>query len=226
MTIDRVNSGVTGRKAGTATNGGVDFHNKRIQASLSTQIVINVVGADGNEYPLGAVQTMDVTETREMRELVEVGTDAIIGIVPVSATKYAITIDRIVFDFQRLPQAMQREYRHIFSQRTPFSINILDYNPYILPGSKVPVGAPSPSDLDAPIAQGSSFKTVFYNCWFERLGYSYKAGDYTITENCSIKCEGVYDTEAPGLISVADDALEKDSGTSKTASIMSAYDRT
>ncbi len=224
MVLDRVNSGPSNNRTGTATTAGTDFHNKRIQAGLSTQIVIQVTdnAVSGEKLVIGAIQSMDVQEERATREVYELGTDAIVQIVPISATTYTLTLDRIVFDFQRLPQALQREYRHIHAQRRPFDIVVTDYNPYLNGPGTVPTDSGSRDQVVSPAEP--SVNTVFGNCWFNSLRFSYKANDYLITENCTLKCEYVKDDYAPQTVKASVDQLERDAGTSATASILSAFD--
>lgn len=228
MVLDRVNSSTRNGGVSTTTDvggTGPSFHNKRIQAGLSTQIVVQVsddMSTGAPTYVIGAIQQLQVTEQKDVVEIYELGTDAIIQLVPRTATTYSLDIDRIVFDFQRLPQALQREYRHIHAQRRPFDIVITDYNPYLSGTNKV--------DADSGVSTGvvsttpPSVKTIFGNCWFTRLNFSYRANEYLITESCNLKCEYVRDENAPETIKDKADVLERDSGTSLAASVMSAFD--
>lgn len=230
MALDRVNSGPSARGFGTqSTTAGVDMHNKRIQAALSTQIVLQVTDDAGGSAPkfvVGAVQSLAITENRDIVEVYELGTDAIIRLVPRSATTYTLDIDRIVFDFQRLPQALQREYRHIHAQRRPFDIVVTDYNPYLMTAA-----GPQTPDSGTPaqavtLTPPSTVNTTFGNCWFTRLNFTYRANDYLITESCSMKCEYVADdpNDAPATIKGPKDALESAAGVTVASSIMSAFD--
>lgn len=224
MVFDRVNSGPTGRGIGQPTSANVPFHGKRIQAGLSTQIVIQVTDDiinSGDKYVIGAVQAFSVSQNRSIREIYEVGTDAILQCVPVSATTYSIDIERIVFDFQRLPQALQREYRHIHAQRRPFDIVVTDYNSYLLNNAGP---AEDAGDRDSVTAQPTAVETVYGNCWFESLSFAYRQNDYIITESARLKCEYVKDSIAPQTLKASVDALERDTGISLAASIMSGFD--
>lgn len=224
MVFDRVNSGPTGRGIGQPTSANVPFHGKRIQAGLSTQILIQVTDDiinSGEKYVIGAVQSFEVRENRTIKEIYEVGTDAIVQLVPTSATTYSLSIERIVFDFQRLPQALQREYRHIHAQRRPFDIVVTDYNPYLLNQAGP---AEDSGDRDAVTAQSTAVETVFGNCWFESISFSYRQNDYIISESATLKCEYVKDSIAPQTLKNSVDALERDTGTSLSASIMSGFD--
>lgn len=227
--VNRVNSGTSGRGVGSETTASTPLHNKRIQAGLSTQIVVQVTdggtsGNDANKYVIGAIQQLQVTETRDVVEVYELGTDAIIQLVPRTATTYSLDIDRIVFDFQRLPQALQREYRHIHAQRRPFDIVITDYNPYL--NNTTGPQEPDSGKYDAVTNQSTAVNTTFGNCWFTRLNFSYRANEYLITESCNLKCEYVIDSTEPNTIKGQADVLERDSGISPNASVMSAFDAT
>ncbi len=186
---------LTGRTATGGANGPNQspYHDKRIQAGLSTQIVIKVQGYDANWYDVGAIQDFNVTEARALTEVQEVGTDGIIQLHPMKATPIKIDITRCVFDYQRMAVAFQRGFQHVMSQRFPFDIVVMDYNPYLLGGG---------GNLDFDIPQDSSGSssgltpviTRFVNCWFENLKYSYKSDNYQISEQASVSCEAIYDT--------------------------------
>jgi len=230
MVLNRVNAG--NRGIGNPSTAGVGLHSKRIQAGLSTQIVIQVEEG-GVKFAVGAIQKLSVNEDRGVEQIVEVGTDAIIGLVPNKATVYKIEVERVVFDFQRLPQAFQREFRHINAQRRPFDIVITDYNPYI--GSdKSPVGGDTNDSFGGGgtgvdgnggiTVDSTAIETTYKNCWFTSMSFSYTAADYKITENASIVCEHVFDNVIVETLAETGDALERNTNISNAASIMSAYD--
>jgi len=231
MNQDRINS-ATRNFSNPPTNAGVGLHSKRIQAGLSSQIVIQVQDdANGDTFVIGAVQSMSVTEDRTITPIYEVGTDKIIQLVPTSATTYSIELNRIVFDFQRLPDALQREYRHIHAQRRPFDIVVTDYNPY-LQNQNGPQNAQGDQNLPGSGSQASevftksppAIHTTYGNCWFTRLNFTYTQNEYLITETCSLSCEFVMDSAAPNTIKGSTDEIERQAGISQTASVMSAFD--
>lgn len=170
---------VTGNYAGS----GSGYHSRVIQAGLSTQIVVSARDANGEKYPIGAIQTLTPTETRPLGRISEVGTDGVIQITPTAATTVDLAIVRLVFDYQRLPAAFQRGFRHIHSARLPFDIDVRDYNPY--------------QEL-ANINGGSDtaatdwLETTYINCWLQNYTYTYDQGNYIITENATVWAEGVY----------------------------------
>jgi hypothetical protein len=232
MVLDRVN-----KRFPNATTAGVGMRSKRVQAGLSTQIIIQVEADDSDAvYTVGAIQDFTYSQSRPLKRIEEVGTDGTIQITPTGTTTFDLTINRIVFDFQRLPQALQREYRHIHAQRRAFNIVVTDYNPYL--GAET--GANTSGDGNDPVGGGGSLQnpaadgtlnlqnhkleTVFANCWFKSSNFSYKAGDYLIAEQAQLECEHVYDRQVVTTLQGNKDSLERNSNTSKSASVMSAYD--
>lgn len=236
MVLDRVNSGVRGN--GERTNLGATYHGKRIQAGLSTQIVIQVADDlnPGKTYVIGAVQSLGITQSRTIGEVREVGTDGLISLVPTGATTYSVSLERIVFDFQRLPQALQREYRNIHAQRRPFDIVITDYNPYLGQGvtssgdaeeqnPNFAGGGKDLSEADGKVdTSKQQTKTILKNCWFESLEFTYRAENWLITETARLKCEHIYDTTSVSTVAGKVDSLERRTNTAENASVMSAYD--
>jgi len=230
MVLNRVNAG--NRGVGLQSNPGSALYSKRIQAGLSTQIVIQVEDeVTGQKYAIGAIQSLSINESRSIETIKEVGTDANVGIVPVSPTTYSASLSRIVFDFQRLPQALQREYRHIHAQRRPFDIVITDYNPYIQ-GPNGPVapaddsgGGATPVDsaTGAVGDEPTKFTTRLRNCWFNSLRVDYSATNFMITENADITFQAIWDEGAEAsTLAAPKDALERGTNMSGASSIMSA----
>ena len=141
---------------------------------LSTQIIIKVSGV-----AVGALQRLNVTQTRPLERIKEVGTDGVIEIVPNGPTTFELTASRIVFDQVRLPEAFLRGFRFINAQRLPFDIEILD-----LSGVKTP---------GADISSNSSIVVMTYkNCWFTSYTTPYTVDNYVITEEASLWCETGY----------------------------------
>jgi hypothetical protein len=167
-------------------------------------------------------------------EVQEIGTDGIIQLAPSSATKHTLSLDRVVFDFQRLPQALQREYRHIHAQRRPFNIIVTDYNPYLGAGatnseSDDTNGSGGGGSLSSPAGgtldlSGHKVETVFVNCWFTSMDFTYSANDYKISEKANLTCEHVYDVQETVTVQGPVDSLERQTNTAKNASVLSAYD--
>ena len=105
----------------TNTNSTLD---SKTRTGLSTQVLVYV-----NGEPVGAVQSLQITQNRPTKGIQEVGTDGLIEIVPSSATTYSVTCNRIVFDGLSLPESMARGYVNIAAQRIPFNIVIIDIKP-------------------------------------------------------------------------------------------------
>ena len=227
MILDRANSRLG---PANAVTGNVGYHSKRIQAGLSTQIVVSVVDELGTKYVIGAIQEMTINQARGLTEISEVGTDGCIQIVPTSATKFTATLNRMIFDFQRLPQALQRDFRIISAQRRPFDIVITDYNPYLTGINQAPTitktvdGTESVPAL-APTTDFSMIETTLVNCWFSSLAMTLNQGTFTVVENSGITFEAMVDTTPPIISSQNSDPVERAAGTTKTASVMSQADR-
>lgn len=193
------------------------FHKAGLQAGLSTQIKIYVQNTDengvatGDKYVVGAIQTLTPTENRPLTRITEVGTDGVLEIVPQAAATVDISVTRLVFDYQRLPAAFQRGFRHIHAARLPFDIVVEDYNAYREYGTP-PSGGKS----------GSTFvSTVYKNCWLQNYSFTYQTSDYLISETATIWAESVYDTDSYQGISVAPaDSFEKAANFSMTANVM------
>jgi len=184
------------------------------QTGLSTQILIQVDGV-----PVGAVQSMEVRQTRDVMRVTEIGTDGVIEIVPNKATQVSITVDRIYFDKKRMTEAFSRGFLNLHAQRLPFDITVQDFtnsdasnSPKELP-SAIPDFSTAFDVADTP--QGL-VTHVYENCWFTNLTVRYQTQDYVITENASIECEFVHSFKDGNVRNNAssasprfDDALER-----------------
>lgn len=190
------NAGIT--NPGRVITGGIDkspYHDKRIQAALSTQIVIKAQGYDNQWYDVGAIQSFQVNEQRTINPLQELGTDGIIQLHPSGAQPIQLTVNRVVFDYQRVTVAFQRGFHHVMSQRFPFDILVMDYNPYVFKSNSRQFDQARSTSL----AAGRTVRTRFVNCWFSGNSYTYSANEYQIIENATITSEGVYDTNMSGI---------------------------
>lgn len=140
----------------------------KISTGLSTQIVVKV-GTD----TVGAIQNLSITQTRNIERIREVGLDGILEAVPNQATQYEATIERIVFDRLRLPEAFMRGFINIKSQLIPFDILIIDR---------------TNGDGDGAVVH------TLKNCWFNRYNPSYRADNFILSESASIVFEDIYTT--------------------------------
>lgn len=185
------------------------YHDKRIQAALSTQIVIKAQGVNGGWYDVGAIQSFQVAENRNILHVQEVGTDGIVQSHPSGAQPITLTVNRAIFDYQRITVAFQRGFHHVMSQRFPFDIVIIDYNPYVLASEKRNYDGPRDTSNDSFTIQDSSttqtIRTRFVNCWFNSNSYNYTAENYQIVENATITAEAVYDTNIGNEVVLAQD---------------------
>ncbi len=184
------------------------LHDKRLQVGLSTQIIVEAQDVEGSFRAIGAIQNLTPTETRPLQRIGEVGTDAVIQITPTSFTTITLEVTRIVFDYQRLPAAFQRGFRHIHSQRIPFDIQITDYNPY-------------QEVANAAGGIPNAIVTRYVNCWIARYSSPYTAENYIITETATIEAEHVFDFPIGGPIAVGgEDASERSNNDDPAANTM------
>jgi len=121
-------------------------------SGLSTQIIIKV-----NNVPVGALQRLSVSQSRNLERIKEIGTDGVIEIVPNQATNFELTADRVVFDQLRLPESLSRGFRFINAQRVPFDIDVFD------------ISSVNPPAAAATNSNGVVVMT-YKNCWFTRYG--------------------------------------------------------
>jgi hypothetical protein len=140
----------------------------RTGTSLSTSIVIKV-----GSTPVGAIQSINITETRPLVMIDELGTDGHIDSTPKAATDIAGTCTRIRYDRLRMSEAFSRGYLHVSSQRIPFDIDIYDT-----------------SNGDG----SSAIITTVRNVWIASIGYQLEAGNFIITDTMSFQAESIYST--------------------------------
>src|SRR5574342_1149887 len=139
-----------------------------ISTGLSTQIIIKV----GTET-VGAIQSLQIQQRRNMYRTREVGLDGILEIVPNNATEFSATITRVVFDRLRLTEAFARGFINIKSQLLPFDILIIDR---------------TNGDGDGAVNHR------LQNCWFSDYSPSYQAENFIITETATIQIEDISTT--------------------------------
>jgi len=150
--------------------------------AISTNILIAVRNPSTGGYtPVGAVQTLDISEDRSVKFISEVGTDGQIDSVPNQSTKITGTCTRIRFDKLRIAEAFDRSFMHVSAQVYPFDIIIYDKQKY---------------------AVGSQVATVIKNVWIKRIGYKYDANDWVITDNMTWEAETIFSTVNGGPAAV------------------------
>ena len=141
----------------------------KISTGLSTQIIIKV-----NTEAVGAIQSIAPNQTRPIERIGEVGLDGVLELVPNKPTIYEASIERIVFDRLRLPEAFSRGFVNIKSQVISFDIDIIDR---------------TNGDDDAAIV------TTLKECWFTAYKPTYTSGDYIIKESASIIFRDIQTTQ-------------------------------
>ncbi len=140
--------------------------NNRTGTHLSVNIVIKV---DGNV--IGAIKTMEISESRNLKMVDEVGTDGHIDSAPTSSTNITGSCTRTRFDKMRIAEAFGRGFVHVASQRIPFNIEI--------------------HDIFADSDPNNAIITTIQNVWIKDIRYSYSADDYIIVDNMSWEAERI-----------------------------------
>lgn len=155
--------------AGTNTNTVLfdSAGNNRTATHLSTNIVIKV-----GDYIVGAIQSINVDESRSIRMVDEVGTDGHIDSAPNKSADYKGSCERIRFDRMRIAEAFNRGFVHVSSQRIPFDIEIHD----------------TFADRDT----NNSVVTVLKNVWINSIGYTLTVSDWIITEKMGFEAETAF----------------------------------
>jgi hypothetical protein len=205
MTYPHTGSELTASGGRNATRTGV-----------STNIIIQV---DGN--PIGAIQTLSIDEDRSIKPIDEVGTDGHIDSVPDKSTNISGTCQRIKFDNLGIAAAFSRGFVHAHSQRIPFDIVILD------------IFAADEDDADGFSGSDNVITTVIKNVWIRKLGQSFKATDFVITQDMQWQAEHIYSyigqgnavagaTEGRKLHIIDDDVFERQADTGKRRGALDA----
>jgi len=145
------------------------------RTGVSTQIIIQV---DGN--PIGAIQSINYKEDRNIKMIDEVGTDGHIDSVPSKSTDISGDCTRIRFDNLRMAAAFSRGFIHASAQRIPFDIVILD------------IFAADENDADGFNGSDNVITTVIKNVWIRNLGVTMTSADFTISETMSWVAEHIY----------------------------------
>lgn len=138
----------------------------KTSTAISTNIIILV-----NNTPVGAVQTLSINESRNIKMVDEVGADGHVDSVPNQSTNITGSCDRIRFDRLRITEAFGRGFLHAASQVYPFDIVILDKQKR---------------------DQGSQISTVIKNVWIKSISYSYSATDWVITDKMDWEAETIF----------------------------------
>jgi hypothetical protein len=151
------------------------------ETGLSTNILITVRTNTGKYIPVGAIQSIHITETRALKMIDEVGTDGHIDSTPIKSTDIKVVCNRIRYQKLRIAEAFSRSFMHADSQVYPFDIVILDKQKY---------------------NTGSQVSTVIKSVWIASIDYQYQQNDWVITDNMSCEAEGIYSTVNGGPAAV------------------------
>lgn len=144
----------------------------KTSTGISTNIIIKV-----GPNTVGAIQKLNITESRAIQTIDEVGTDGHIDSVPHKSTDISGNCDRIRFDRMRISEAFSRGFLHVHAQRVPFDIVIIDtWN-----GDN-----------------NNSLVTIVKNVWIESIDYGFSASDFIISDSMKFKAESISTTLANG----------------------------
>jgi hypothetical protein len=138
----------------------------KTSTALSTNIIILV-----NNVPVGAVQSLNVSEARNIGMVNEIGTDGHIDSAPTGSTTVQGTCRRIRFDRLRIAEAFSRGFIHVRSQVYPFDIVILDKQ---------------------KADSNSQISTVIKNVWIKDISTDYTADNWIITDSMSWVAETIF----------------------------------
>jgi hypothetical protein len=146
-----------------------------ISTGLSTQILVKV-----ENETVGAIQSLQISQSRSLNRVKELGLDGILEIVPQAPTEFEATIQRVVFDRLRLPEAFARGFINIKSQLVPFDILIIDR---------------TNGDNEGAVTHRLT------RCWFSRYSPRYQADNFVIQEDATILIEDISTTIGNGQLS-------------------------
>lgn len=151
--------------ANTGSTISLPNNKNKTSTGISTNIIILV-----ENTPVGAIQTMQIQEKRNVKMIDEVGTDGHIDSVPNQSTNITGSCQRIRFDRLRIAEAFGRGFIHVASQVYPFDIMIIDKQK-------------RSTDLH--------ISTVIKNVWITGIDYTYQVSDWVITDNMSWEAESI-----------------------------------
>lgn len=150
------------RTAITDVNG-----NNRTATHLSSNIIIKC-----DNYVVGAVQSININETRSIRMIDEVGSDGHVDSAPNKSTDIKGSCERVRFDRMRIAEAFARGFVHVGAQRLPFNIEI--------------------HDIFADADTTNAVVTVIENVWITGISYQYGVNDWVITERMDFEAESIF----------------------------------
>lgn len=145
------------------------------RTGVSTNIIIQV---DGNA--VGAIQSININESRSVQQIDEVGTDGHIDSVPNKSTDIDGNCKRTRFDNLRIASAFSRGFVHVAAQRIPFDIVILD------------IFGADEDDADGFNLADNVITTTIKNVWIKKISYTYQADNFVIAEDMDWTAEHIY----------------------------------
>lgn len=164
-------------QTGSLLNLGDAFGTNTTNTAISTNILlaVRIPGAGssgvGGYQPIGAVQSMAISEKRAIKMIDEVGTDGHIDSVPNQSTNITGTCQRVRFQKLRIAEAFDRSFLHVAAQVYPFDIIIFDKQKF---------------------ATGNQITTVLKNVWISGIDYTYQVSDWVITDSMTWEAEYIY----------------------------------
>lgn len=152
--------------------------NNQTLTHLSTNIIIKVAG-----NTVGAVKSLEVTESRAIKMIDEVGTDGHIDSAPSASTKISGRCTRTRYNRLRIANAFSRGFVHVHAQRIPFDIEI--------------------HDIFADNDLANAVVTTIENVWISEISYTYGSDDFVIVDNMSWEAERISSLLANGNVAQA-----------------------
>lgn len=150
----------------------------RTGTSLSTNIIIKV-----GKNTIGAIQSLNYSEQRQIHKVSEVGTDGVIDSAPQSSVNINGSCTRIRFDRLRVAEAFSRGFVHVHAQRYPFDIDIID----TVKGDG-----------------NNAIVTTLRNVWISGITTTYTSSDFVISDQMNFEAESIESYFAGGTTNIAE----------------------
>jgi len=152
--------------------------NNATRTHLSTNIIIKV-----DDNVIGAVKSLQINESREVKMIDEVGTDGHIDSAPTRSTDISGSCTRTRFGRMRIAEAFSRGFVHVGAQRIPFDIEIQDFF--------------ADSDM------GNAIITTINNVWIKSIEVTYSAEEFIIAETMTWVAESIWSVLREGNVASA-----------------------
>lgn len=168
-----------------------DNGTNKTSTHLSTNIIIKV-----DNYIVGAVQSINISETRQIKMIDEIGTDGHIDSAPFASANISGSCSRVRFQKQRITEAFGRGFIHISAQRLPFDIEIHDF-----------------FHVNGVNDKANAIVTTVKNVWIKSLTYDYHHDNWIITDKMDFDAETIYSKMIVGTGNVVQQAVNGQGGT-------------